>query len=803
MPYFGGASLSQVLIKLWNSGGRPPAGRRLVEALRAVAGPTWGETPSTDAEGTPLYALERLDYFRASAWVVAHLAEGLQHAHQRGVLHRDVKSSNVLLGADGQPMLLDFNLAHQADPAALHSEVVIGGTIAYMAPEHLRAVAGMAPASVVDRRSDIYSLGMVLYEMLVGTSPFEATGNYSPVVPQVVAMALEREGSTPSLRQKQPDGPWALESILRKCLAPEKDLRYQTAEQLAEDLRRFLDDRPLKYAPELNLRERVQKWLRRHPVVTSSASITLAATLLLAGAGVGLVAVQRHLAQTRQDLAFARTQEKKQTFEKATIRALCLVNTTCDLGHGVLPGQSACEEALGLYDILSREDWQQGPDWQRLPEDDRRSLGESVRELLLLLAWSRVRASPGDRDCLTEALHLVERAGAIDGLAESRAMGEDRARYLRLLGEEQPAAAALAAAQVLDPATARDHYLLATSCARAGRYPDAVRHLDQAIRLQPRHYWSVAQRGLCHLELGHPHLAVADFSACVGLWPEFAWGYFNRGYALERGGNRVEAVGDYTTALSLDADFVPAYLNRGLARLELRQYDAALADFDEAARRGRDDTFVHAGRGASLEALRRFDEADRAFAAAHARLGKLALEAQARLRCAFAFAVARRKPESAAAAFAEVLEHSPQHRQALYGRAMLLVEAGQEEAAIECFSKALEVAPTFAEARRYRAILLARAGRFDQAGQDINVCLASDGEGGATLYAAACVASRLAAKTSGAAAEQLGTQALAFLERAFQRGYGQDRAATDPDLQPLRGQARFAKLLNAASPGSP
>jgi serine/threonine protein kinase/Flp pilus assembly protein TadD len=807
MPYFGGASLSDVLHEVWAGKGRPSRGEQLVEALKAVSGPPWerapSEGPTLDAESTPLTILAGMDYVRAAAWVIARLAEGLQHAHQRGVIHRDVKASNVLLGADGQPMLLDFNLAQQLHKEAGADEVTVGGTIAYMSPEQLCALANDDSATPADHRSDLYSLGIVLHEMLTGTRPFEESGSYSPVMPEVMAMILERSRSAPSLRGKRPDVPWTLESIFRKCLAPKQEDRYQKAEHLAEDLRRFLDDRPLKYAPELSLAERLRKWVRRHPVVTSSGSVAVAATLLLAGAGAGLVAVRQHLAQVREDLQVARAQDRKRAYEAGTIRALCLVNTTCDLDHGLLPGKSACEETLALYVVLDRDDWQDGPDWRRLSEEDRRRLGEDTRELLLLLAWSRVRLHPDDRAALEQALGLLDRAESIEGLTLSRALGEDRARYLRQLGQEKAAAEAAAAAQAIPPATARDHYLFATSCARDGRYADAVRALDQALLLNPRHYWSVAQRGICRQELGQATLAVADFSTCIGLWPEFAWGYFNRGYALERSGNRTEALADYTAAVERDPEFVLAYLNRGLARLELKQHREALADFDQAMRLGRDDAFLHAGRGAALEGVGRTEEADRAFAKALVRADGLSPESADRLRCAYAFAVAVRKPQDARAAFDKVLEHAPNHLQALYGRAMVLVEAGQEAAAIACFGKALEAAPGFAEARRYRAILLARAGKAEQASQDINTCMTNDGEGGPTLYAAACVAARLAEKASGAAADQLGGQALAFLERALLHGYGREKAATDPDLRPISGHPRFAQLLQRGSPVAP
>ena len=104
------------------------------------------------------------------------------------------------------------------------------------------------------------------------------------------------------MRRQRPEVPWSLESIVRHCLAPDPAQRYQQAEHLAEDLRRFLEDRPLKYAPELSRTERVRKWLRRNPRLTSSGSVATAATLLLAAAGFALAGVRDHLNHTRQQL---------------------------------------------------------------------------------------------------------------------------------------------------------------------------------------------------------------------------------------------------------------------------------------------------------------------------------------------------------------------------------------------------------------------------------------------------------------------------------------------------------------------
>jgi serine/threonine protein kinase/tetratricopeptide (TPR) repeat protein len=812
MPYFGGASLSAVLHALWKETSRPVRGEQLVRALQAIASPPplsasgeahdGDETPAP-AGPTPLDMLKRTSYVRASAWIVARLAEALQHAHDRGVLHRDIKPSNVLLAADGQPLLLDFNVAETAQGEQAQKKAVLGGTVAYMAPEHLRALANRDPvlAAQVDRRSDVYSLGMVLYELLTGCSPFDQSGSYSPMLPVVLIMAMERGKTIPSLRGKRPDVPWGLESIVRKCLAPDPTQRYQRAEDLAEDLRRFLDDRPLKFAPELSRVERVRKWVRRHPRLTYSGAVAAVAAVLLGAAGAALAGVHGDLASTQTQLEYSQAQDRRRAFEAGTVRALCLVNTTTDLHDHLREGVAVCEKTLGLYSVLDRADWQDGPEWQRLDPEARARLAPDVRELLLLLAWGRARTAPANPEVLRRSLALVDRAQAIRGLPPGRASWEARAHYLERLGDAAGAKAARDQEAGIKPAGARDHYLLATAYAHRGRYDRAVAELNQALTLNPRHYWSWVQRGICYQEMGKNPLAAADFSVCIGLWPEFAWGYFNRACALDRVGNRAEAVRDYGAALDRDPGFALAYINRGMARLELKQYAPALADFTKASGLGHDDAVLHTGRGVALEGLGRFGEADAAFAQAFRKAEGATASARRRIRWVYGFAVSGRLPKKARAAFDEVLREQPGNPQALYGVAMLLAEQGRREEAIAAFDQAIGASPNFVEARRFRAVLLARAGRFDGAGQDINWCLEREPEEGATLYAAACIAARAAERFADTdAARQATEQALDFLRKALARGYGRDKAGEDPDLRGIRRCPEFRRLLENRGP---
>lgn len=803
MPYFGGASLSAVLRACWSDDPLPRTGGQLVEALQAIQAP-WPApgVAAAPAEAPALAQLWRQSYIQAAAWLVARLAEGLHHAHQRGVLHRDIKPSNVLVGAEGEPMLLDFNLAQSRAEGDVQAHATLGGTIAYMAPEHLRALAARTPALVrqVNERADIYALGMVLYEVLTGQPPFDLSGTYLMMPPQLEAMALERSRAVPSPRRSRPDVPWGLESITRKCLMPEQADRYASAGQLAEDLHAFLHDLPLRYAPELSRIERARKWLRRHPRLTSSGSVAVLAGALLLGSGAALAGVHAHLAATQHDLAVAEARQRQQDFAALTQEALCLVNTVSDARDHLPRGKEACVRALNLYRVLERDDWQEGDAWQLLAPDEQQAQAEDVRELLLLLAWSQTRLCPNDPATLRQALQLLERAEAISWLRPSRALWEDRASYHEALGATDRAAPAQARAAALAPASARDHYLLASAWVRNARpaeqahaHTRAVAALTTAIALNPRHYWSHLQRGICYQELGEQQLATSDFAICTGLWPESAWGHFNHGYVLDRGGHKTEASRAYTAALERDPTLVPALVNRGLAQLELKEHARALADFDEAARLGHDEAFLHAGRGVALEGLGRHDEADLAFAAAFAKHGQSSDAAGLRLHWVYGFAVSRRLPERAAAAFAEVLRHDPEQAQALYGRAMLLMEHHDKlDAAIGLFGKALEAQPGFLDARRFRAVLLARRGQFAAALEDINLCLDRERRGGATLYAAACVAAHMTAK----AADPAGVpQALDFLRQALAVGYGHDRAADDPDLASLRTHPEFRRLL--------
>jgi hypothetical protein len=181
-------------------------------------------------------ALGEMDLIEAGCWMGARLAEALAHAHGQKVLHRDIKPANILVNRYGRPMLVDFNIA-AAPKAGMLSEQTFGGTLAYMAPEHLDAFnpEDFTPPEAVDARSDIWSLGVVLYELFTGQLPFplqEYDGTSAEALRQ---MADLRRAKAPKLAPHV-NAPPALERVIARCLAPRPDHRYQSAAELAADL---------------------------------------------------------------------------------------------------------------------------------------------------------------------------------------------------------------------------------------------------------------------------------------------------------------------------------------------------------------------------------------------------------------------------------------------------------------------------------------------------------------------------------------------------------------------------------------
>jgi WD40 repeat protein len=203
---------------------------------------------------------------RHAAGVASRIARALHFAHQRGILHCDVKPGNVLFDNEGRPHLGDFGLASQLDPVGAVSRLDAAvGTPVYMAPEVVRRVGEITTGV------DVYGLGAVLYELLTGRPPFRAG-----CLKETLSDIAHRDAERPRLLVRGIDTD--LEAICLKCLNKEPDHRYGSAEALAEDLERWLRGEPVE-ARRSSAWRRVAKWARRSPVVAGLTVLSVAATM--------------------------------------------------------------------------------------------------------------------------------------------------------------------------------------------------------------------------------------------------------------------------------------------------------------------------------------------------------------------------------------------------------------------------------------------------------------------------------------------------------------------------------------------
>jgi len=252
----------------------------------------------------------KLERFKANprfaARLLATLARAVHFAHQRGILHRDLKPGNILLDADDCPYITDFGLAKRLQASKEASEVDLSrstdmiGSPLYMAPEQASPARGPATTA-----TDVYGLGTILYAMLAGHAPFRATT-------VLETLDLVMRGDPPPLRPINPLVDRDLETTCLKCLEKDPSRRYSSAEALAEDLDRFLDGRPIVARP-MPAWERLRKWVRRKPAHATLVVVSMALPI------VGVAAVFVHNARLQKSAIEATHHQVKarQSYQRA------------------------------------------------------------------------------------------------------------------------------------------------------------------------------------------------------------------------------------------------------------------------------------------------------------------------------------------------------------------------------------------------------------------------------------------------------------------------------------------------------
>jgi serine/threonine protein kinase len=341
LPYYAmervpGCTLAEALAALDRESPRELTGADLARAVRKA-------TPNASGGGEAESSLFAGSWEQVALRIVRHVAEALEHAHSRGVLHRDLKPSNVMITLGGRVMLVDFGLSHSAGSDTVTRSGERAGSLPYMPPELLES--GLR---AVDQRSDIYSLGVTLYQLLTLQLPFAADN-------EMVALASILEGRPRRPRALVRGISWEAETVCLVAMERDPGRRYATATDLARDLGQVLEHRPVE-ARRASPWLRTRRWIERRPGAAAAIALALIAPTV--------IAVQQVNKAQRIGEALSTVRAKETLAEANFERSLHAVDSMLrrvgseSLDH--VPGTDGMREellgeAMTLYSELERE----------------------------------------------------------------------------------------------------------------------------------------------------------------------------------------------------------------------------------------------------------------------------------------------------------------------------------------------------------------------------------------------------------------------------------------------------------------
>jgi tetratricopeptide (TPR) repeat protein/tRNA A-37 threonylcarbamoyl transferase component Bud32 len=632
----------------------------------------------------------------------------LAYAHARGVVHRDLKPGNVILGRYGEVVVLDWGLAKvlgKPDDPAVPAIVLdvepeqtrpgAVGTLAYMPPEQARG-----EMQRIDRRSDVFGLGAMLYEVLTGRPPF--TGSDADEV-----LVLAQQGKVVPPRSAAGWVPRPLEAVCLKALAARPGDRYQGAAELADEVKRWLAGEPVQAWPE-PLVVKAGRWVRKNRVLAAATAAALLVALLLGTAGGVYRQQQRQRAREQAEAGLAQAAQLRQDYRFADAEAMLeqvrgWIDQVADseLQQRVARAEADLQLARDLDRVrqeaatLVEGKWDAGRVRVQYPEvlskheldvlgGDLDELADAIRAsavrediIAALDDWAKAETDPQKKQRL---LRLANRADEPDPWRQAvrQAVAQRDERRLQQLvlgtgeGKPTPGVALLLAR------TFRKDNVEATALLRRMQ-------LDR-----PRDFWISLTLGERLYNQGKLQEAAECFLVAVALRPRTGVAHNNLGVVLKDKGKLDEAITCFKRAIEIDPKYATAHDNLGAALYDKGKVDEAITRFREAIALDPRHASAHSNLGAALllgkakvdEAIAYFKKAIALaprFAKAHTNLG-LALRA-------------KRQVDEAIACFRRAIEIAPRFAWAHNNLGLDLRARGQVDEAIACFKRAIEIEP--------------------------------------------------------------------------------------------------------------
>jgi tetratricopeptide (TPR) repeat protein len=586
-----GPSSANVALSLWQGPPHPassPEGGAVAPDKPALPEQAPDSPPPTGvSHSSGLLSDPQWSFAKRVARLGVQVAEALEYAAGQGVLHRDIKPSNLLLDIWGNVWLTDFGLAKATGAPDLTRTGDLLGTLRYLAPERLQGRA--------DVRSDVYALGLTLYEVLALRPAFDEH-DHAHLAQQLLTAA------PPRLDRFDPRLPRDLVTIIHKAMAKDPADRYQTAGALAEDLRRFLDDRSI-VARRASLSEQAWRWCRRHPSTAALVGALLALLLLATGAGVWLV--RQHAerqAEQRKEVGTALVQaasfrkgmhfrEARELLEQAgelvgpagpedLRRQVDQARADLDLAERLdaarlkaatlVQGKFVRSQAEPLYAAALAEAGL-GREGDNVAEVAARVVNSVVRaEIVAALDdWASITKDPARRAWLLAVAREADPHPARDVLRQPE-LWQDRAGLTRVVKELKVAE--------LSPQ-------LATAVGRALHESggDAVPLLTAALAHFPQDFWLNFELAMM-FQFKSTNDAIGYYRAAVALRPEASAVHYNFGSILRVHGRKDEAIGHFQQVARLEPRFAQAQANLGEALVYAGRPDEAINPYQEALR---------------------------------------------------------------------------------------------------------------------------------------------------------------------------------------------------------------------------
>ena len=609
--------------------GHDPAGRPYL-AMKRIVGRTFGKViADAHRRSANSGGIGRSAELRRLLEVFLKICDGVAYAHSCGIIHRDLKPENVMVGEFGEVLVVDWGLARpigttidgpdadgpegrapvtsdrRAGGEMITMEGSIQGTPAYMAPEQARG------RTTLDAACDIHALGGILYKALTTQTPFAGRN-----VTEVLQLVVEHD--LPTMRQRAPAAgiPPALDAIVMKAMARQPRQRFRSANELKEEIERFLDDEPVQCA-RYGVGERASRWLRRHPTLAMSTALLLVAGLAVVALLGQLSASEsariasdsareasesaREASEVNRELAQQIADRKSEQLVATRLqRELAESRAATEAQRAAAEKERADAEALRAELEAQRAD---------AAEQHAESLGDEISALLdrrsqqdideFQRRWSDARASGLSQAAFAAQLRPEEAAAYLkaydalfrvyDQIRADPAFGHyaNRAFIHTVLGNNAEAIDDYNEALRLAPDVPEAALMLHNRGTAKSANNDprgAIRDYDAALRKEPRQVISLVNRGMAKRRLGDPDAAIADYDRALEIDPRSAIALDARGNAKGDKGDYAAALRDYDRALEIDPRYCEAWYDRGTTKYFMEDFAGAIRDFDGALR---------------------------------------------------------------------------------------------------------------------------------------------------------------------------------------------------------------------------